>query len=102
MPVGPPHIPGSLLQLIKRADPAAAPYTATGESNPFLGKKILVLSGQDDKVVPWSAAKEVVEKVNVGQGGVKEIFVEPGVGHDFSPAMVKEAARFVWEHALVV
>ena len=90
------------MQLIKRADPAAAPYTATDESNPFLGKKILVLSGQDDKIVPWSAAKEVVEKVNVGRDGVKEIFVEPGVGHDFSPTMVKEAARFVWEHALVV
>ena len=102
LPCGPPYIPDALLEHIKRADPAAAPYTARGASNPFWGKKILVLSGKDDKIVPWSAAKGVVEALEVGEHGVKEVIVEPGVGHDFSPAMVKEAARFVWEHALAV
>ncbi|KAI0327730.1 hypothetical protein GY45DRAFT_1092976 [Cubamyces sp. BRFM 1775] len=101
LPVGPPYFPKALLDLIHRADPAAAPYTASDASNPFLGKKILVLSGQDDKKVPWTtAAKDFVENLNVGPHGVKEVIVEPGVGHDFSPAMVKECARFVWQHAL--
>ncbi|KAI0353314.1 hypothetical protein OH77DRAFT_1438063 [Trametes cingulata] len=100
LPVGPPYFPQALLDLIHRADPAAAPYNASDESNPFLGKKILVLSGQDDKKVPWASAKEFVEGLNVGPKGVKEVIVEPGVGHEFSPAMVKECARFIWEHAL--
>ncbi|KAI0646049.1 Alpha/Beta hydrolase protein [Trametes meyenii] len=102
LPVGPPCFPKSLLDLIQRADPSVAPYTADDASNPFLGKKILVLSGQEDKKVPWTSAKEFVEGLNVGPGGVKEVIVEPGVGHEFSPAMVKEAARFVWQHALAV
>lgn len=101
MPFGPPHIPDSLVRVIKRADPVAAPYSASDESNPFLGKKILVLSGKEDKIVPWSTAKEFVEGLNVGAHGVKEVIVELGVGHDFSPAMVKEVAWFVWGHALV-
>lgn len=101
LPVGPPYFPQSLLALIQRADPVSAPYTAADASNPFFGKKILVLSGADDKKVPWASAKEFVEGLNVGAAGVKEVIVEPGVGHEFSPAMVKEAARFVWEHALV-
>ncbi|KAI8970643.1 Alpha/Beta hydrolase protein [Trametes punicea] len=102
LPVGPPYFPKSLIDLIHRADPVVVPYTALDSSNPFLGKKILVLSGQDDKKVPWTSAKEFVDNLNVGQGGVKEVIVEPGVGHEFSPAMVKECARFVWQHALAM
>ncbi|KAI0827204.1 Alpha/Beta hydrolase protein [Trametes gibbosa] len=103
LPVGPPYFPKSLLDLVSRADPAAAPYTAADASNPFLGKRILVLLGAEDKKVPWAtAAKAFVEDLNVGAGGLKEVIVEPGVGHEFSPGMVKECARFVWEQALVV
>ncbi len=101
LPLGPPYFPDTLLQRIKHADPASAPYAASDQSNPFLGKKILVLAGQDYKIVPWSASKRFVENLDVGPQGVKEVIVEPGVGHDFSPAMVKEVGRFVWEHALI-
>lgn len=103
LPLGPPYFPKTLLDLIARADPAAAPYTAPDASNPFLGKRILVLSGRDDKKVPWeTAAKRFVTGLYVGSKGVKEVWVEPGVGHEFSPGMVKECARFVWEQALAV
>ncbi|RPD65172.1 alpha/beta-hydrolase [Lentinus tigrinus ALCF2SS1-7] len=101
LPAGPPYIPDSLLALIKRTDPAASPYTVLDDSNPFLGKKILVLAGKDDKTVPWSAGKTFVETLNVGQRGVKEVIIEEGVGHEFSEAMVKEVAHFVWQHALL-
>ena len=102
MTFAPPHIPDDFLALIKRHDPAQATYTTSDGSHPFFGKKILVLSGEEDKIVPWSASKEFVDGLYVGEHGVKEVMVEPGVGHEFSPAMVKEAARFVWEHALIV
>ena len=61
---------------------------------------MLVLSGGDDKIVPWAASRAFVEKLEVGERGRKEVFVEPGIGHDFSPAMLKLAAKFLWEHAL--
>ena len=57
LPVGPPYLPDSLLAHIRRADPTAAPYAARDASNPFWGKKVLVLSGGDDKIVPWAASR---------------------------------------------
>ena len=101
MPVAPPYFPRSFLELVRRDDPAAAPHTGTdGERNPFVGKKILVLSGAADTVVPWAASEKFVGELEVGAGGVKEAIVEEGVGHTCSPQMVKEAVRFLWEHAL--
>lgn len=96
----PPHFPDSLRQYIKQNDPAQAPYTAADESNPFLGKKVLVLSGGDDPLVPFSYAEEFVTNLNVGPKGVKEVMVAPGVGHECTPEMVKQMATFVWKHAL--
>ncbi len=75
LPVGPPYFPAFLLALIARADPCTAPYTAPDASNPFHGKKILVLSGQDDKKVPWTSAQTFVDGLNVGAHGVKEVIV---------------------------
>ncbi|KAH9914172.1 Alpha/Beta hydrolase protein [Epithele typhae] len=98
--LAPPQLPASLRARIAADDPAAAPYAAAGPENPFLGKKILVLAGKEDRVVPWSAGRAVVEALCVGEGGVKEVLVEEGVGHEFSERMVREAARFLWEHGL--
>ncbi|OBZ72627.1 hypothetical protein A0H81_07458 [Grifola frondosa] len=101
LPFGPPYIPKSLADLIKQADPAAAPYTTADASNPFLGKKILVLSGKDDRIVPWSASKDFVENLNVGAHGVKKVVVHPGVGHECTDEMVQEMAAFIWNEALI-
>ena len=102
MPIEAPYFPRSFLEFVKRNDPAASPHTAEDEENPFRGKKILVLCGKEDKLVPWAASEKFVGELDVGeaQGGLKEVIVEEGVGHTCSPAMVKEAARFLWEHAL--
>ncbi|KAF9818795.1 hypothetical protein IEO21_02575 [Rhodonia placenta] len=100
IPWEPPYIPRSLLDLIERYDPAAASYTVPDASNPFLGKKILVLSGGDDKLVPWSASKTFVDSLNVGLGGVKEVIVAPGVGHKCTREMVQAMSRFIWTEAL--
>ena len=51
--------------------------------------------------MPWSASEKFVEELDVGEeGGIKEVFVEPGIGHTCSSAMVKEAARFLWDNSL--
>lgn len=103
VPFAPPYMPASLLSLIQQHDPAQADYSSSSAaSNPFVGKKILVLSGADDPVVPWHCSEAFVEglDVGVGQGGVKKAIAYPGVGHECTPEMVKEMAAFVWEHVL--
>ena len=99
----PPHIPAHLHALISRDDPAQyASSSSSSDPNPFVGKKVLVLSGADDPVVPWSCSEEFVDGLDVGEGGAKKVVVYPGVGHACTPEMVQEAAAFLWEHVLSV
>lgn len=98
--LAPPHFPDSLRQYIAKNDPAQAPYTASDSSNPFWGKKVLVLSGADDPLVPWVHSEEFVENLKVGPNGIKEVVVAPGVGHECTPEMVKQMSSFIWEHSL--
>ncbi|KZT02543.1 uncharacterized protein LAESUDRAFT_402371 [Laetiporus sulphureus 93-53] len=102
IPFTPPHIPKSLLHFIQAHDAAAAPYMSSGSSNPFLGKKVLALAGTADKSVPWAASRGFVENLNVGEGGVKQVFIQPGVGHECTGEMVKVMSKFIWEQALAV
>lgn len=104
IPISPPYFPKSFVEYVKTHDPAAA-ARGEGAGNPFWGKKILVVAGREDEVVPWAASERFVEELDVGAGGegvkgVKEVFVEAGVGHTCSAGMVKEAVRFLWERVL--
>ncbi|KAJ7914828.1 Alpha/Beta hydrolase protein, partial [Mycena leptocephala] len=83
--MGPPYFPESLLKVIRARALTALPYTSKGAENPFLGKKVLVLSGGSDPVVPWAASEAFVEGLE---------FFE-GVGHMVPPPMVQAAVRFV-------
>lgn len=94
------EFPNSLRTLIQRTDPSTFPYTSKGAENPFLGRKILVLSGAADPVVPWAASKEFVEQLEVGDKGLKEVFVEEGAKHETTPEMVKHLSAFVKKHFL--
>lgn len=95
LPIAPPYFPTSLLSYIHRNDPPSTPYSKLDASNPFLGKKILVLSGGMDTLVPWTASKDFVEKLEVGEDGLKEVVIVPGVGHECTEGMVAEMARFI-------
>lgn len=72
----------------------------------LLGKRILCLSGGADKLVPYAQGEPFMRwlKRRVGPQGwykegdiVLEDMVFDGVGHEVSPAMVKEAVRFIEE-----
>lgn len=91
----PPYFPTSFKAYIEARDPAKLAYRAKDASNPFLGKKVLVLSGKEDKLVPWVASAEFVEGLEVGEGGVKRVVVEEGAGHECTSGMQKEAGLFV-------
>ncbi|GJE97372.1 alpha/beta hydrolase [Phanerochaete sordida] len=96
----PPYIPANFLAYVRAHDPPYAPYTTAGATNPFTGKKVLVLSGGDDPIVPWESSDEFVQKLEVGEDGTKKVVVYPGVGHKCTEDMVKEVCDFVWEHIL--
>ncbi|KAG8216433.1 Alpha/Beta hydrolase protein [Butyriboletus roseoflavus] len=89
-----PHYPLHLKAYVEAYDPASFAFREKDVANPFLGKRILVLSGAEDKLVPWTASQEFVEGLEVG-GGVKKVVLEENVGHDCTPAMIQEAALFV-------
>ncbi len=100
MPTQPPYFPDSLIAYIKQNDAIYSPYTALDSSNPFLGKKILALSGAKDLLVPWAVTKSFFNQLNVGVDGVKRVIVESEAGHELTTGMIKETALFVWEQAL--
>uniref|UniRef100_L2FPI3 Uncharacterized protein n=1 Tax=Colletotrichum fructicola (strain Nara gc5) TaxID=1213859 RepID=L2FPI3_COLFN len=66
------------------------------------GKKFLVCSGGDDKLVPYSKAKPFVDffqeatRTWYADGGVVfENIVYEGVGHAFSEGMIEDSCRFL-------
>lgn len=91
---GPPILPDSLLGVIERESPVSASMTGR---NPFLGKKILVLAGGKDELVPWVFSESFVKRIEVGEEGVKKVVVYPDVGHAFTPSMGEDVGNFVWE-----
>ncbi|KZO92563.1 hypothetical protein CALVIDRAFT_567243 [Calocera viscosa TUFC12733] len=100
IPFAPPYIPNSLLALMERLDPAQQPNTLDAPANPYVGKKILILSGAEDKSVPPSAGAAYIDQLEVGPFGVKEVFIQPGTGHTTTPEMRDKLAQFVWKYAL--
>jgi hypothetical protein len=94
----PPIFPNSLRSFIEKNDPASANYTSTDPNiNPYIGKKILVMSGAIDPLVPWYASKKFVDGLYVGEDGIKEVFVQEGSGHKCTREMTKKMAVFMWE-----
>lgn len=89
----PPRYPDALREIVTKGKQVN--LTATDASNPFLGKKILVLSGKEDQLVHWSASESFIDAVQVGPEGVKRILLEEGVGHTMSDRARQEAAEFI-------
>lgn len=92
------YYPKDLKDLVAKMDPASL---VQGVTNPFLGKKVLVLSGADDTLVPWTASEEfVTQRLSVGANGLKKVIVYEGVGHECTERMVQEIAAFVADNCL--
>ena len=109
IPCAPPYFPSSLYALIRAH---AATTTTTTPGRPFgrgvpasgsvySGKRVLVLSGADDSIVPWEVARKGVEALNVGRTGRKEVVLVRGAKHELTDEMREVLFRFFWEEALV-
>lgn len=73
----------------------ASAYHEALPTNPLMGKRILVLSGEMDRMVPWSACSKFIEDLEVGEGGVKRVSVHQGVEHVCTEAMIREMGAFI-------
>ncbi|KAH8831590.1 hypothetical protein DL96DRAFT_1706017 [Flagelloscypha sp. PMI_526] len=96
-------LPKHLLKHVREVDPVAR-AKAKREEKVFKGKKILVMCGGDDKLVPWSASEQFVTGglLDVGVDGVKDVFVQDGVGHECTEEMVQRMSKFLVEHELAL
>jgi len=94
------YFPESLLALVRKEGPPSTPYLSEDSSNPFFGKKILVLSGAADPLVPWAASEAFVDRLVVGPKGIKKVVVQPDTGHACTPEMVGEIVEFLQLHVL--
>ncbi|THH16654.1 hypothetical protein EW146_g4015 [Bondarzewia mesenterica] len=103
IPLLPPYLPSALFSLLRKDDPAAVAFRSSRPAeNPFIGKKVLVLSGGADQLVPWDASREFVEGLEVGEAGRKKVVVEKDTGHAYTETMKAELVQFFFEEALVV
>lgn len=129
---GPPTFPKSFIEAVNATSPCPRPdsgsatnktsselqYSPTSADpyiNPYIGKKVLVLSGGSDPLVPWKFSKDFVEELVVRRSsegeaggnsgawtGKKEVIVEEQAKHEVTPTMIANLCRFVWEETLSV
>jgi hypothetical protein len=114
---GPPTFPAQLVEHIKSNSPGAdlesvsssySPFSGNAKNNPFIGKRILVLSGADDPLVAWRFSRDFVANLVVDQDGVsekkgrKEVFVQDGAKHEVTPRMIELLSEFIWKQMLEI
>jgi hypothetical protein len=110
--------PHTLISSVLKRDPKALLF-GTGEINfnpsqseqrrlreildtKVKGKRVLVCSGGDDKLVPYRCSEPFLRFLKQAADGwysdgdfsIEDI-VYPGVGHDYSEGMIKDTLRFV-------
>jgi predicted esterase len=89
LPNAPPHMPRSFVQLLQRTDPGSH-FRRTGEIPASLKiKQILVLSGEADKLVPWSASAPFISQLQKESDKI-EVQVYEGTGHEYNLVMRKK------------
>ncbi|KAK1233123.1 hypothetical protein PQX77_003763 [Marasmius sp. AFHP31] len=89
------NLPDSIIRIIRESDPVTTPYHRADSSNPLWGKKILVLSGGSDTLVPWRASERFVKDLKVGEKGILSSFVQPEAGHEFTKEMEQRMIEFL-------
>jgi hypothetical protein len=119
--LGSKDFPPSLVKACKKSDPKAiffgtatvADATASGPTDEaarqvlherLRGKKFLLCSGGDDKLVPYQCGKPFLQWFKQAAGSwFKEENVSvddriyPGIGHSFSADMITDSVRFVMD-----
>ncbi|BGP43711.1 hypothetical protein JCM10449v2_007756 [Rhodotorula kratochvilovae] len=97
LPLSAPYFPASLLALLAREDPANVPFAQ------WDGRRVLVLSGENDKLVNYvdGGSEAFVERLKTEANGVTvEAWVQPQTGHACTPEMIERTCEFLWREGL--
>lgn len=74
-------------------------HRTPGHWERYAGKRVLAVHGALDAVMPFRLGGASWARV-AQHAAAAERFEEPGRGHVCSPAMVRRAAQFLWDHAV--
>jgi acetyl esterase/lipase len=97
LPVSAEYLPEPFRRLVDRNSPGSY-FRRTGDVPDALKTKdILILSGQDDNLVPWSASEPFVTKLQEGSPSV-QVKLYPGVKHEFAPEMRTDFRNWFLKH----
>jgi predicted esterase len=79
------RLPKLFLDLVAKLDPKLENVSR---------KEVLILKGDEDELVPWSASQEFVGRLPNER---KEVVGFPGVGHKFTDQMMAKAVSWIVE-----
>jgi predicted esterase len=79
------RLPKAFLELVATLDP---------KLDVISKKDMLILKGDEDKLVPWEASEEFVGKLPKDKA---EVVGYPGVGHAFTDTMLEKSAGWIVE-----
>lgn len=91
LPVKPPFLPQSFLQVLERDDPGMILRLTKQIPESLKRKQILVLAGQKDILVPWTACANFISALQAQSPQNIEVKNYEGVGHiAYHPEMMKD------------
>ena len=90
LPIQRPYLPHSFLQILERDDPGTILRWKNEIPVSLKQKQILVLAGQDDKLVPWTACSNFISALQQ-QSQTIQVRQYEGVGHiPYHPKMMRD------------
>jgi Prolyl oligopeptidase family len=89
LPVQQPYLPQSFLRILEREDPGTILQSKNEIPISLKQKQILVLAGQEDRLVPWTACTNFVSALQQ-QSQKIQVRQYEGVGHTYHPEMMRD------------
>jgi predicted esterase len=88
--VTPSKLPQSFIRVLDRNDPGSI-LRVTKDTPPSLRRKyILVLSGKEDSVVPWSVCAKFITHLQSSMTTALTVKLYDGIGHTFTATMAHD------------
>eukprot|EP01119_Soliformovum_irregulare_P021562 TRINITY_DN7205_c0_g1_i2.p1 TRINITY_DN7205_c0_g1~~TRINITY_DN7205_c0_g1_i2.p1 ORF type:complete len:158 (+),score=25.97 TRINITY_DN7205_c0_g1_i2:155-628(+) len=90
--MGPPYFPQTLTDLIQRTG-------ASNKPEAFIGKRVVVLSGGADQLVPWEFSQPFVDQLQKMDHVDVEVKVYEGSGHEVHPEMLVKLRNAIFRNS---
>src|SRR5579859_770917 len=94
LPLKPPYLPALFLRVLDRDDPGMILRKTGKIPDTLKGKEILVLSGKEDQLVPWSASNTFIQHLEKDCPGL-HVQVYGGMGHEYPPYVQHDLCKWL-------